>query len=93
MRLLHGRPLAERLNARSQERSEALRGRGIQPVLAAISWHHPAANTYLQRLARGGKALGINVRDVALDRDATEQSVMTELDRASRGPRSTASCS
>ena len=87
MRLLHGRPLAERLNARSQERSDALRGRGIQPVLAAISVGiDPAANTYLQRLARGGKALGITVRDVPLDREATEQAVMTELDRASRDP-------
>lgn len=87
MRLLHGRPLAERLNARSHERSEALRGRGIQPGLAVISVGiDPAANTYLQRLARGGKALGITVRDVSLDRDATEQAVMTALDRASRDP-------
>ena len=87
MRLLHGRPLAERLNARSHERSEALRARGIQATLTAISVGiDPAANTYLQRLARGGKALGINVRSVSLTRDATEQAVMTELDRASRDP-------
>jgi methylenetetrahydrofolate dehydrogenase (NADP+)/methenyltetrahydrofolate cyclohydrolase len=85
MRLLHGRPLAERLNARSHERSDALRGRGIHPVLAAISVGlDAAANTYLQRLVRGGTSLGIAVRDVSLNRDATEETVMAELDRASR---------
>ena len=85
MRLLHGRPLAERLAARSRERSIVLRGRDIEPALAAISVGiDPAANTYLQRLVRGGKALGITVRDVSLNRDAGEQAVITELDRASR---------
>lgn len=85
MRLLHGRPLAERLNARSRERSAALRARGIRPALAAISVGiDPAANTYLQRLARGGKALGITVRDLPLNRDATEPMVIAELERANR---------
>ncbi|HEV8655478.1 MAG TPA: tetrahydrofolate dehydrogenase/cyclohydrolase catalytic domain-containing protein, partial [Candidatus Limnocylindria bacterium] len=85
MRLLHGRPLAERLNARSRERSDALHGRDIHPALAAISVGiDPAANTYLQRLARGGRVLGIAVRDISLKRDATELTVIAELDRASR---------
>ena len=88
MRLLHGRPLGERLNARSRERSEALRARDIHPALAAISAGiDPAANTYLQRLVRGGKAIGIVVRDISLSRDATERTVIAELDRASRDPK------
>ena len=87
MRLLHGRPLAERLNARSHERSDALRSRDIQPALAAVSVGiDAAANTYLQRLIRGGKAIGVVVRDISLSRDATEQGVIAELDRASRDP-------
>jgi methylenetetrahydrofolate dehydrogenase (NADP+)/methenyltetrahydrofolate cyclohydrolase len=85
MRLLHGRPLAERLNARSRDRSDALKGRGIHPALAVISVGiDPAANTYLERLVRGGTALGIAVGDVSLKGDATEQAVMAELDRVSR---------
>ena len=85
MRLLHGRPLAERLAARSRERSRALLGRDVHPALAAISVGiDPAANTYLQRLVRGGKAVGIAVRDISLPRDATERAVIAELDRASR---------
>jgi methylenetetrahydrofolate dehydrogenase (NADP+)/methenyltetrahydrofolate cyclohydrolase len=85
MRLLHGRPLAERLAARSRERSDALNGRDIHPTLAAVSVGiDPAANTYLQRLVRGGKAVGIAVRDVSLSRDATEQTVIAALDRESR---------
>ena len=80
MRLLHGRPLAEQLNARSHERSGALQGRGIHPALAAISvGPDPAANTYLHRLVRGGRSLGIAVRDVPLGRDATEAAVIAEL--------------
>lgn len=87
MRLLHGRPLAERLNARSHERSEALEGRGIHPTLAAISVGiDPAGNTYLERLVRGGKAVGVAVRDISLNREATEQTVVAELDRANRDP-------
>ena len=88
MRLLHGRPLAERLNARSRERSDALRARDIHPALAAISVGiDPAANTYLQRLVRGGKAIGIAVRDISLSRDTTEPTLIAELDRASRDPK------
>jgi len=88
MRLLHGRPLAERLNARSRERSDALRARDIQPALAAISVGiDPAANTYLQRLVRGGKAIGIAIRDVSLRSDTNEPAVIAELDRASRDPK------
>lgn len=88
MRLLHGRPLAERLNARSRERSDALRARDIQPTLATVSVGiDPAANTYLERLVRGGKAIGIATRDISLGHDTTEQSVIAELDRASRDPK------
>ena len=88
MRLLHGRPLSERLNARSRERSDALRARDIHPALAAISVGiDPAANTYLQRLVRGGKAIGIAVHDISLSRDTTEPTVIAELDRASRDPK------
>jgi methylenetetrahydrofolate dehydrogenase (NADP+)/methenyltetrahydrofolate cyclohydrolase len=87
MRLLHGRPLAQQLHARSRERAEVLAGRGIHPTLAAISVGiDPAANTYLQRLARGGRAVGIAVSDVSLPRDAGERDVIAELDRASREP-------
>ena len=85
MRLLHGRPLAERLAARSRERSAALLSRDIHPALAVISVGiDPAANTYLQRLVRGATALGITIRDVSLHRDATEQAVIAEFDRADR---------
>src|SRR5688572_17934201 len=88
MRLLHGRPLAERLNARSRERSVALRARDIHPTLAAISLGiDPAANTYLQRLVRGGKAIGIAVNDISLSRDTTEPTLIAELDRAGRDPK------
>jgi methylenetetrahydrofolate dehydrogenase (NADP+)/methenyltetrahydrofolate cyclohydrolase len=88
MRLLHGRPLAERLNARSRERSDALRARDIHPALTVISVGiDPAASTYLERLIRAGKAIGIAVRDISMSHDAQEPAVIVELDRASRDPK------
>jgi len=88
MRLLHGRPLAERLNARSRERSDALRTRDIHPALTVISVGiDPAASTYLERLIRAGKAIGIAVRDISMSHDAQEPAVIAALDRASRDPK------
>ena len=84
MRLLHGKPLAETLNAQSAARSVALQARGITPRLAAVSvGADPAANTYVQRLVSRGKLLGIAVADVALPRDTTERVLITALERAS----------
>ena len=83
VRLLHGKPLAETLNAQSAARSAALQSRGITPRLAAVSvGADPAANTYVQRLVSRGKLLGIAVADVALPRDTTERVLITALERS-----------
>src|SRR2546427_10263745 len=82
MRLLHGKPLAEKLRERSRERSTALAARGIAPRLAVISVGiDPAASTYLQRLAAHGKKLDIGVDEVTLSGDATERELVTTLER------------
>jgi methylenetetrahydrofolate dehydrogenase (NADP+)/methenyltetrahydrofolate cyclohydrolase len=87
MRLLHGKPLAEKLHAESRERSAALRARGIAPRLAAVSvGADPAANTYVQRLAARGKRLEIAVDDVALARDTGERELVTTLERLGADP-------
>jgi len=86
-RLLHGRPLAERIGAESHRRAELLRERGIQPKLAAISVAaDPAAATYLHRLSRSGAAHGIAVVEVALGRDATEPDLVKRLEELGRDP-------
>lgn len=85
MRLLHGRPLAEAINAVSKQRARALRGRGAAPHLAVVSvGADPAANTYVQRLVRAGGDLGIHVSDVALARDTGETKLVWELERLAR---------
>lgn len=82
MRLLHGKPLAEKLHERSAERSAALHAKGIPPRLAALSVGiDPAANTYLQRLAARGRKLDIAVDEVALPGDASEGRLITTLER------------
>jgi methylenetetrahydrofolate dehydrogenase (NADP+) / methenyltetrahydrofolate cyclohydrolase len=87
MRLLHGKPLAEKLHARSRERSDALNGRGITPRLATVSvGANPAANTYVQRLVRRGSDLGITVDEISLGRDATERDLTERLERLGGDP-------
>ncbi|TMG47932.1 MAG: bifunctional 5,10-methylenetetrahydrofolate dehydrogenase/5,10-methenyltetrahydrofolate cyclohydrolase [Chloroflexi bacterium] len=87
MRLLHGKPLAEQLYARSRERSDALHARGIAPRLAAVSvGADPAANTYVQRLAARGNRLGIAVDEISLSRDATERDLTERLERLGGEP-------
>jgi methylenetetrahydrofolate dehydrogenase (NADP+)/methenyltetrahydrofolate cyclohydrolase len=82
VRLLHGKPLAEKLHERSRERSTALHARGTAPRLAAVSVGiDPAANTYLQRLMGRGRKLDIAVDDIALPGDASERQLITTLER------------
>jgi methylenetetrahydrofolate dehydrogenase (NADP+)/methenyltetrahydrofolate cyclohydrolase len=82
VRLLHGKPLAEKLHERSRERSTALHARGIAPRLAAVSVGiDPAANTYLQRLVARGKKLDITVDEHDLAGDAPEQQLVATLER------------
>ena len=88
MRLLHGKPLAEKLRNRSRERSAALAARGIAPRLAVVSVGiDPAANTYLQRLAAHGKRLAIAVDEVDLPGDTPERQLVTTLERLGADPR------
>ncbi len=88
MRLLHGKPLADKLHARSRERSAGLHARGATPRLAAVSvGADPEASTYVQRLAARGRRLEIAVDEVALGRDATERQLVDELERLGADPR------
>ena len=80
MRLLHGRPLAERINAQTAERIAALAARGITPRLDIVSVGiDPAASTYQERLVGSGKRLGIAVRVAALARGTSETEAASRL--------------
>ncbi|MEK7862799.1 MAG: bifunctional 5,10-methylenetetrahydrofolate dehydrogenase/5,10-methenyltetrahydrofolate cyclohydrolase [Chloroflexota bacterium] len=80
MRLLHGRPVAERINASTNTRIAALRSHGIGPRLAIVSVGiDPAANTYQERLVHQGRRLGIGVHHAALPRGATRADLAATL--------------
>jgi methylenetetrahydrofolate dehydrogenase (NADP+) / methenyltetrahydrofolate cyclohydrolase len=80
MRLLHGRPLAESVNAKTRARSAALAARKITPRLDVVSVGiDPAATTYQERLVRSGKQLGIDVRVTPLARAAVEEELASKL--------------
>ena len=84
MRLLHGRPLAESINATTRERVAVLEQRKILPRLDVVSVGiDPAATTYQERLVRSGKQLGIDVRAVALAPGAVEEEVASKLQTSS----------
>lgn len=84
-RLLHGRPLAERLKDETLARVTALTGRGVHPGLAVVSvGADPAALTYAERLARTGRSVGIAVRSVALPKETVETELRQRLDELSR---------
>ncbi|HZC31088.1 MAG TPA: bifunctional 5,10-methylenetetrahydrofolate dehydrogenase/5,10-methenyltetrahydrofolate cyclohydrolase [Gaiellaceae bacterium] len=80
-RLLHGRPLAEKLTSVTRSRSEALAARGVRPGLAVVSvGADPAALTYAERLVRSAKGVGVRVTSVALAKNAAEVDLRRRLD-------------
>jgi methylenetetrahydrofolate dehydrogenase (NADP+)/methenyltetrahydrofolate cyclohydrolase len=87
MRLLHGRPAAERINAKTAERIDGLRSRGVTARLDIVSvGTDPAASTYRERLARSGRHLGVEVRPIALPRAASEADLVSRLRGACEDP-------
>jgi len=88
VRLLLGKPLAEKLHEQSRERSAALHARGIAPRLAAVSVGiDPAASTYQQRLTARGKKLDIAVDEIDLPGEASERQLVATLERLGADPR------
>lgn len=78
MRLLHGRPVAERVNARTKERVAALASRGVTPALDVLRvGTDAAAGTYLARIAKQAASLGMIVNEVALP--PSEPEIITHL--------------
>ena len=72
MRLLHGRPVAERVNARTRERVSALRSRGVVPKLTAVRvGADPAASSYLGRIRKLAADLGIALDEQVAAADET----------------------
>ena len=81
-RLLHGRPLAERIKEETRARTERLKARSVSPALAIVSVAaDPAAIAYAERLTRSGDAAGVAVTSIALPRTASKKDLVTTLDR------------
>ena len=83
-RLLHGRPLAERIKTENRTRSADLRGRGLHPTLAIVGvGADPAASSYVQRLERSATESGIEALGGFLARDTSEQQLISHLEKLS----------
>lgn len=84
-RLLHGRPLAERIKGEARARLETLAAKGIHARLAVVSvGADPAALTYTERLAHAGAGIGARVSDFALPRETTELELARRLEELGR---------
>ncbi|HEX9494201.1 MAG TPA: tetrahydrofolate dehydrogenase/cyclohydrolase catalytic domain-containing protein, partial [Candidatus Limnocylindria bacterium] len=83
-RLLHGRPLAEKIKTANRERSLALAKRGIQPHLAVVGvGGDPAGHSYSERLVRSAAESGVQVTGGYMPKETTEQELITRLERLS----------
>jgi len=83
-RLLHGRPLAERIKTDLKARTDTLRARNIQPTLAIVGiGGDPAAHSYVQRLERSAAECGIVTTGGFMPRDTTEQQLIAQLEQLS----------
>jgi len=83
-RLLHGRPLAEKIKAETRGRAEKLRARNIEPTLAIVGLGgDPAAHSYIQRLGRSAADCGIRTIGGFMPRDTTEQQLIAHLEQLS----------
>jgi methylenetetrahydrofolate dehydrogenase (NADP+)/methenyltetrahydrofolate cyclohydrolase len=86
-RLLHGRPLAERIKGETRAHVDALRARSVHPSLAIVSvGADPAALTYTERLARSGHAVGVRVSTAALGRETSEADLVRTLEALGSDP-------
>ncbi|HET8569529.1 MAG TPA: bifunctional 5,10-methylenetetrahydrofolate dehydrogenase/5,10-methenyltetrahydrofolate cyclohydrolase [Candidatus Limnocylindria bacterium] len=80
-RILHGRPVAERIAAATEEAARALARRGVRPTLAVVEvGNDPAARTYASRLERAGKNAGVAVRLETLPKGTAEADLGAKLD-------------
>jgi methylenetetrahydrofolate dehydrogenase (NADP+)/methenyltetrahydrofolate cyclohydrolase len=83
-RLLHGRPLAEKIKAETRGRAEKLRARNIEPTLAIVGLGgDPAAHSYVERLGRSAADSGIRTIGGFMPRDTTEQQLIAHLEQLS----------
>ena len=86
-RLLHGRPLAEKIKAENRARAERLRSRGAHPKLAVVGvGGDPAMNSYVQRLERSATDSGIASTGGILPRETTEKDLIAHLEQLSADP-------
>jgi methylenetetrahydrofolate dehydrogenase (NADP+)/methenyltetrahydrofolate cyclohydrolase len=86
-RLLHGRPLAERIRASTKARIEALSAKGIRPQLAiVVVGADPSAAAYTERLRHSGDAVGIRVADASLPADSSEAQLIARLETLGTDP-------
>lgn len=87
MKLIEGKPVAEKVHAETRVRIEQLAKRGITPGLAVvIVGEDPASQTYIRSKVRMCKKLGIFSRRIALPTEATQQELLAVVRELNTDP-------
>ena len=78
--LLKGAPVAQALDGKTRERAQALRGRGVVPMLGIVRvGERPDDVAYERSVMRRAEKVGIEVRSVVLDERADQEALLAEI--------------
>ena len=78
--LLRGAPVAQALDGKTRERAQALRGRGVVPMLGIVRvGERPDDMAYERSVMRRAEKVGIEVRSVVLDERADQEALLAEI--------------
>lgn len=81
-KLLLGKEVTDALNGELQERTQALKARGIVPTLAIIRvGEDPSDLSYERGAAKRGELLGVAVKSIVLPADADKETVLQAIDQ------------
>ena len=80
VQLLKGAPVAQALDGKTREWAQALRGRGVVPMLGIVRvGERPDDMAYERSVMRRAEKVGIEVRSVVLDERADQEALLAEI--------------
>lgn len=83
--LLKGKEVTDKLNASLKERSEALREKGVTPVLAIVRLgERPDDMAYEKGALARAEKTGVAVKQFIFDADMTQEALLDEIDRINK---------
>ena len=81
-KLLLGKEVTDALNANLQERTAALRAKGVEPTLAIVRCgEDPSDLSYERGATKRAELVGVDVKNFILPADASKEDVLAAIDQ------------